>query len=149
MKGKSFLEFMAPYNRSYFESQYGEKFIFGISKPSIVLRYSLNHDIDDMNPVIVSSKIILLYTAEQPGQEKKVSGAKIISRLSHKDSAENFKKKLMHASMRASESAEDQLRSHLKTLELIDEFLIKDSNSKNLKIQNMNLSPFDWACDFS
>ena len=84
--GFNFFELMASYNRSYFTSEYGEEIISNIPKPSVVLRYSLDHSIDDMLPVIVSSKVWLLYSKNNEVSKNKVTGAKIISRLSNKDS---------------------------------------------------------------
>ena len=84
--GFNFFELMASYNRSYFTSEYGEEIIPNIQKPSVVLRYSLDHSIDDMFPVIVSSKVWLLYSKNNEVSKNKVTGAKIISRLSNKDS---------------------------------------------------------------
>ena len=149
LKGTNFFEVMAPYNSSYFRSMYGEDIILNIAKSNTIIRYSLDHAIDDLNPTIVSSKISLIYSNKQQSMEKEILGAKIISRLSSENSTKTFKNKITQATIKASTTIKHYLQEQMRLKEEIGWVigsLDKDSKSKE---KSKDVSPFDLAWDFS
>ena len=62
IKGRSFFELMAGYNYKYLQNKFGEDPLVGMAqkKQKMVIRFSLNEWDEQMNPIIVTAKIIFL-----------------------------------------------------------------------------------------
>lgn len=132
--GSNFFELMAPYNRSYFESEYGEKIL---SNMRGVIRYSLNHELYEPKPLIVSSKIKPIYINNQR------VGARIISRASWEESTNEFREKILMATIKANKYIKDFLSKRLSILK-IQELIEKKSNlDPTTEIQNASTENLD------
>lgn len=105
-----FDDLMASYNKTYFQEKFGRYPFLGMPKPSTFLRFSLQHLNDDMEPIVVTCKVVLLYTPYKDGQTRKVKGVKIFARRSGSDSTKNFQEKILKSTMEAGKMAINQLK---------------------------------------
>ena len=137
---------MAGYNRSYFLSKFGPFPFLNMKKPNTVLRYSLDHQDDDPNPVIVTSKVTIIYSDPQPGLPRSIKGAKVISRLSSEESSLKFKDKLSKGTAKAGQIAIQHLKYQMFLKQNVKS-IMRDFNRvpENLDQTNPEICPFDSA----
>lgn len=111
LKGFNFFDdLMAAYNKSYFKQKFGEYPLLGLKKHTTILRFSLEHLDEDMNPVVVTCKISLIFSSPKPGQPRKIKGAKILARRSSEESTKNFQNKVRQGTIEAGALAIQHLR---------------------------------------
>ena len=123
LKGFNFFDdLMAAYNKSYFKQKFGEHPLLGLKKPTTILRFSLEHMDEDMNPVVLTCKVTLIYSSPKPGQPRRVKGAKILARRSSDESTKNFQNKVRQGTIEAGALA----IQHLKYLHTIKQ-QVKDA----------------------
>lgn len=96
---------MAGYNKSYFTAKFGAYPIANMKWPTTVLRYSRNHQDDETDPVIITSKLTLVYSSPKSGFPRVIIGAKIFSRLSSDSSTAQFRNKLKIGTAKAGQIA--------------------------------------------
>ena len=145
-----FDDLMAGYNKTYFTSKFGAYPIINMKRPITVLRYSLKHQDDDLNPVIITSKITLVYSNPKPGFSRVIIGAKIISRFSSDDSTSKFRQKLKICTAKAGQIAIKHMRFQMFLKHNVSLALQNfQQREENLDQTKTEICPFDSAWNFT
>ena len=147
----NFFSLMARYNRHYYEELFGKHPILGISKLNSwkVLRFSLNHLDEDTNPIIITCKVTIKYSAPESDFPRRVIGAIIHARRSSSDSTKEFRGRILNAVKDAGKEAiafmNNMRRKCTNASQALRQLEYSPSQYPSVKQEPMN---FDGLCDF-
>jgi hypothetical protein len=113
IEGFNFFDLMASYNVNFLKYKFGEVPIQGMArnKANTIIRFSMQHLDEDTNPVIVSSKITIIYSQPEPGVARKIIGAIISSRRSSSKGTSELRQKILESIQEAGRIALRQIKS--------------------------------------
>lgn len=130
LKNQNIFDLMASYNKTFFTRKFGKYPILGFKKPVTVIRFSLNHEDDDLNISVITCKIVLVNWLIDG--KSRVKGAKIYARKTSPENSSKFRHKVISSTIQAGAMAVQ----HLARLALFKEELERFDQCPNMCFGN-------------